>query len=77
MDLLARNPNPQKYNAGGADRASKHEKKGDNPAMERFLLEDDHLKKSLVVGKDNDKHKDIGKSSSLGKGSHGDRAQQQ
>ena len=77
MDLLARNPNPQKHNAGGADRASKHDKKGDNAAMERFLLEDDHLKKSLVVGKDNDKHKDTAKSSSLEKGSHGDRAQQQ
>ena len=35
--------------------------------MERFLSEDDHLKKSLVVGKDNDKHKDTTKSSSLGK----------
>lgn len=35
--------------------------------MERFLSEDDHLKKSLVVGKDNDKHKETAKSTSLEK----------
>ncbi len=67
IDILIRNPNPQKQIAGGADRTSKHETKGDNAAMERFLSEDDHLKKSLVVGKDNDKHKETAKSSSLEK----------
>lgn len=35
--------------------------------MERFLSEDDHLKKSLVVGKDNDKHKEAAKPSPLEK----------
>ena len=35
--------------------------------MERFLSEDDHLKKALVVGKDNDKQKEAAKSGSLGK----------
>lgn len=44
--------------------------------MERFLSEDDRLKKALVVGKDNDKQKEAAKSSALGKGSHVDRAQQ-
>ena len=65
--IFARNPNPPKKTAGCADRTSKDASKGDNAAMERFLSEDDHLKKALVVGKDNDKQKEAAKSSALGK----------
>lgn len=65
--MIARNPNPAKQTTGCADRTSKDASKGNNAAMERFLSEDDRLKKSLVVGKDNDKQKEAAKSSPLGK----------
>lgn len=65
--LFARNPNPPKQTADCADRTSEDASKGNNAAMERFLSEDDHLKKSLVVGKDHDKQKEATKSSALGK----------
>ncbi len=67
IDIFARNPNPLKQMAGCADRTSQYVKKEDNAAMERFLSEHDHLKKSLVVGKANDKYKENPKSSSLEK----------
>ena len=66
-ETFARNPNPPKNPASCADRTSKDASKGNNAAMERFLSEDDHLKKSLVVGKDSDKQKGTATSSFLQK----------
>ena len=66
-EIFARNPNPPKQPTSCADRTSKDASKSNNAAMERFLSEDDPLKKSLVVGKDSDKQKETATSSSLGK----------
>ena len=65
IDIFARYLKPPRQIAGCADRTSKYETKGGNAAMERFLSEDDHLKKALVVGKDNEKQKETAKSSCL------------